>query len=86
MCRSRNSRNFRSARAVEISCDNCPAGLTARVIYISQQAEFTPPVIFSLQERGKLVFRVDARPDGNGLTLPLGLPITARLAAPEAAK
>jgi HlyD family secretion protein len=77
---------FSLGALIEISCDNCPAGLTARVIYISQQAEFTPPVIFSLQERGKLVFRVDARPDGNGLTLPLGLPITARLAAPEAAK
>jgi HlyD family secretion protein len=71
---------------IEVSCDNCPSGLKARVIYISQQAEFTPPVIFSLQERGKLVFRVDARLDDNRLTLPLGLPVTARLAGLEPAK
>jgi len=77
---------FSLGAQIEVSCDNCRAGLKARVIYISQQAEFTPPVIFSLQERGKLVFRVDARPDYNRLTLPLGLPVTARLAAPEAAK
>ncbi len=77
---------FSLGASIEISCDNCPTGLKARVIYISQQAEFTPPVIFSLQERGKLVFRVDARLDDNRLTLPLGLPITARLAAPEPVK
>jgi HlyD family secretion protein len=66
----------------EISCDSCPPGLKARVIYISPQAEFTPPVIFSLDERGKLVFRVDARPDDSHLDLPLGLPVNARPANP----
>ncbi|MGO9390135.1 HlyD family secretion protein [Rhodoblastus sp.] len=71
---------FSLGAKVAVSCDNCPAGLETRVIYISQQAEFTPPVIFSLQERGKLVFRIDARPDGDNLSLPLGLPISARLA------
>lgn len=71
---------FSLGAKVAISCDNCPAGLETRVIYISQQAEFTPPVIFSLQERGKLVFRIDARQDGADLRLPLGLPISARFA------
>ena len=69
-----------------VSCDNCRPGLQARVIYISQQAEYTPPVIFSLQERGKLVFRVDARLDDPSVLLPLGLPIEARLLPAEAAK
>ncbi len=77
---------FSLGAKVAISCDACDKGLEARVIYISQQAEFTPPVIFSLQERGKLVFRVDARPDDNNLKLPLGQPITARLLAPETAR
>jgi HlyD family secretion protein len=67
-------------KRVEVSCDACPPGLTARVIYISPQAEFTPPVIFSLDERGKLVFRVDARPDAGTPPLPLGLPVRVRLA------
>ncbi|MBB4198293.1 HlyD family secretion protein [Rhodoblastus sphagnicola] len=67
-------------KTVEVSCDSCPSPLKARVIYISPQAEFTPPVIFSLEERGKLVFRVDARPDDVRLALPLGLPVNVRLA------
>ena len=77
---------FSLGAKVAISCDACDKGLEARVTYISQQAEFTPPVIFSLQERGKLVFRVDARPDDDSLKLPLGLPITAKLVSSEAAK
>jgi HlyD family secretion protein len=71
---------------IAVACDNCPPGLEARVTFISQQTEFTPPVIFSLQERGKLVFRVDARLDDPSILLPLGLPITARLVAAETAK
>ena len=77
---------FSLGAKISVACDNCPAGIEARVIYISQQAEFTPPVIFSLQERGKLVFRIDARPDGNDLKLPLGLPISARLIEAGAAR
>ena len=77
---------FSLGAKIAVSCDHCPAGLEARVIYISSQAEFTPPVIFSLDERGKLVFRVDARPDDNNLTLPLGQPVTARLVKAEGAK
>jgi HlyD family secretion protein len=72
-------------KTVEVFCDSCPPALMARVIYISPQAEFTPPVIFSLEERGKLVFRVDARPDDRKLPLPLGLPVTVRLANPPSA-
>jgi HlyD family secretion protein len=77
---------FSLGSKIAISCDACGDKLEAGVIYISQQAEFTPPVIFSLQERGKLAFRVDARPDGADLKLPLGLPITAKLIPPETAK
>jgi HlyD family secretion protein len=77
---------FALGAKVSISCDHCRPGLQARVIYISQQAEYTPPVIFSLQERGKLVFRVDARLDDASVLLPLGLPIEARLSGAEAAK
>ena len=77
---------FALGSKIAVSCDACDKGLEARVVYISQQAEFTPPVIFSLQERGKLVFRIDARPDGADLKLPLGLPITAKLVATETAR
>lgn len=60
---------------VGLSCDSCPAGLQAQISFISREAEFTPPVIFSEEERAKLVFRVEARPL-DGAELPIGLPVT----------
>ena len=38
-----------------------PMGAT--VNYIAPKAEFTPPVIYSLETRDKLVFRIEAQPD-----------------------
>ena len=62
-------------QTVGLSCDSCKDGLQARISFISSEAEFTPPVIFSEQERAKLVFRVEARPL-DGADLPIGLPVT----------
>ena len=59
-----------------VSCDNCPAGLVVRVAFLSKEAEFTPPVIFSEQERAKLVFKAEARFEGDAPPLPLGLPVS----------
>lgn len=47
---------------VKLICDNCPPDLTATIAFISPQAEYTPPVIYSEESRSKLVFRVEARP------------------------
>lgn len=47
---------------VRISCDNCASGLTARIYFIATSAEYTPPVIYSLDERNKLVYLIEARP------------------------
>lgn len=47
-----------------LRCDGCPPGLTARVSYVSDAPEFTPPVIYSADSRQKLVYLVEARPDG----------------------
>lgn len=66
---------------VRVGCDACPAGLTARVSFISTQAEFTPPVIYSNESRSKLVFMVEARPQGEAVrALRPGQPIDVRLA------
>ena len=48
---------------VLIHCDGCRDDLFARVHFISAQAEFTPPVIYSLEERARLVFRIEAIPE-----------------------
>ena len=49
--------------SVAVGCDNCPPDLTARISFIARTAEFTPPVIYSLEERAKLVYLVEARPE-----------------------
>jgi len=48
--------------AVEVACDGCER-LRAKVSFIARSAEYTPPVIYSLEERNKLVFMVEARPE-----------------------
>jgi HlyD family secretion protein len=72
-------------QTVAVTCDSCGEGFQARVSFISSEAEYTPPVIFSEQERAKLVFRVEARPLGADLRLPIGLPITVAPPEPAAA-
>jgi HlyD family secretion protein len=47
---------------VALLCDSCPAELAATISFISPQAEFTPPVIYSEASRAKLVYMVEARP------------------------
>lgn len=63
---------------VEVSCDACPADLTATISFIAQSAEFTPPVIYSSEERNKLVFLIEARPD-QPEHFRVGLPVSVRL-------
>ena len=55
-----------------VRCDGCPAGLTARVSYASPDPEFTPPVIYSLETRQKLVHLIEARPEGEASMLKPG--------------
>jgi len=47
---------------VALTCDACPDGMTATISFISPQAEYTPPLIYSESSKGKLVFLVEARP------------------------
>ena len=68
-------------REVAVACDGCAAGLRARISFVSPQAEFTPPLIYSNASRSKLVFMVEARPQGASALLP-GQPVDVRFAAP----
>ena len=47
---------------VALACDACAAGLTATISFISPQAEYTPPLIYSESSKAKLVFLIEARP------------------------
>ncbi len=57
---------------LRVRCDSCPADAVARVTHVATQAEYTPPVIYSVGSREKLVFRVEAVPS---VALPPGLPV-----------
>jgi len=47
---------------LSVRCDGCAADLKAKVSYVSPDPEFTPPVIYSLETRQKLVYLVEAHP------------------------
>lgn len=64
-------------KELQVGCDGCPAALAARVSFISAQAEYTPPVLYSKESRAKLVFLVEARLDSG--TLRPGQPVDVRL-------
>jgi HlyD family secretion protein len=63
---------------IAVSCDGCAGNIVARVNFISTQAEFTPPVIYSQEERARLVFRVEATPE-HPETLRVGQPVSVAL-------
>lgn len=65
---------------IQITCDSCENRISAKISYVSSEAEFTPPVIFSRESREKLVYMVEARlePEHAKLLHP-GQPIEIRL-------
>jgi len=66
--------HVKMGQKVRIGCDGCAQDMTATVTFIAQQEEFTPPVIFSIANREKLVFKLEARAPG-GLKLNPGQPV-----------
>ena len=51
----------RPGQAVSVSCDGCGAAMNATIDFISDRAEFTPPVLYSRDNRAKLVYLVEAK-------------------------
>jgi HlyD family secretion protein len=70
---------------VTVRCDGCAPDLAARVSFISRTAEYTPPVIYSLEERAKLVFLIEARPQ-HPESLRVGQPVSVLLTTAQAAR
>jgi HlyD family secretion protein len=46
---------------------------------VAREPQFTPPVIYSIEQREKLVYLVEARPDDPSTIRP-GLPVDVRIA------
>jgi HlyD family secretion protein len=71
---------IKPGRPISATCDACGIAINAKVSYVSSQAEYTPPVIYGRDSRAKLVYLIEARPDGDaGQRLTPGQPVDVRL-------
>jgi HlyD family secretion protein len=66
--------------AASVRCDGCGAPIAVRVDFVAPRAEYSPPVIYSRENRAKLVFLVEARPERPHDALRPGLPVEVDLA------
>ena len=71
----------RMGQMLPLSCDGCDSGLQARVVFIASGPEFTPPVIYSVDSRQKLVVLVEAELLGEATRLSPGQIVDVPLAA-----
>ncbi len=75
--------SLRPRQSVTLSCDGCAGPIPAEISFISPQAEYTPPVIYSRESRAKLVFLVEARPAAaDAGKLRPGQPVEVSLSGP----
>jgi len=54
--------NLKAGQNLRVHCDGCAAEVPATITFVSPQVEYTPPVIYSNENRSKLVFMVIAKP------------------------
>lgn len=75
--------SVRIGTLLSVNCDGCAPDLKARVSYVSPDPEFTPPVIYSLETRQKLVYLVEARPVDPSSPLQPGQIVDVAIAASQ---
>jgi HlyD family secretion protein len=75
---------IRTGQTVSFSCDACGAPMSAIISFVSDHAEFTPPVLYSKENRAKLVYLVEARPSPEvAVKLNAGQPVDVALPRPS---
>jgi HlyD family secretion protein len=57
--------SVKTGQTVRYACDGCGELKPATISFIADRAEFTPPFIYSKENRAKFVFLVEARPDAS---------------------
>jgi len=74
--------SLKAGQTIRFDCDGCGSTQEAVVSFIADRAEFTPPVLYSKENRAKLVFLVEARPTAEiAARLNPGQPVDVTLAA-----
>jgi HlyD family secretion protein len=77
---------LRLGQDVALRCDGCGAAIAAKISFISPQAEYTSPLIYSKENRSTLVFMIEAQPKSDDAQrLHPGQPLEVALAGPAAA-
>jgi HlyD family secretion protein len=71
-----------TGQVVQVACDGCGPPVAATVRFISPRAEFTPPLIYSREQRARLVFMVEARPDERAAALRVGQAVDVTMIRP----
>lgn len=72
--------SLQTGQTVQVSCDGCGDAMLMHISYISPQAEYTPPVIYSKDSRAKLVVMVEAIPGvADAPKLKVGQPVDVKL-------
>ena len=72
--------SIKQGQKISLACDGCGDAFDATVSFIAPQAEDTPPVIYSKDNRTKLVFLVEAKPAAQDASkLHPGQPVDVRL-------
>ena len=69
---------FRIGDVLALTCDSCGPGLTATISYLASQPQHTPPIIYSRDERKRLVFMAEAMIDESVSLLP-GQPVSMKV-------
>jgi HlyD family secretion protein len=75
---------LKSGQIVSFACDACGGPLKATISFIADRAEFTPPVLYSKENRAKLVYLVEAKPQADvAARLNPGQPVDVTLPPPQ---
>ena len=75
---------LKRGQTVSVSCDSCGGPISATISFIADRAEFTPPVLYSKDNRAKLVYLVEARPAPDiAARLNPGQPVDVTLPPPQ---
>lgn len=69
--------NFKVGDRITIEADSQTQPIDAKISFIADHVEFTPPVIYTAESRQKLIFMLEARPE-KPVNLPAGLPVEVR--------